>query len=113
MNRLLAVFLLAALAGLGEGPAFAAAETKLDRAPIDLRDTSSLQSGARTFANYCLNCHSASLMRYSQLMDLGFTEPQIKDDLLFTGEKKVGQMMLIGMSRADAKSWFGSAPPDL
>ena len=113
MKKLLAVFLLAALAGLGQGPAFAEAEIKLERAPIDLRNTPSLQAGARTFVDYCLNCHSASLMRYNRLTDLGFTEQQIKDDLLFTFEKKVGQMMDISMSRPEAKSWFGTAPPDL
>ena len=113
MKKLLAVFLFAALVGLGERSAFAAAEMKLERAPIDVRNALSLQAGARTFVDYCLNCHSASLMRYNRLMDLGLSEQQIKDNLLFIAEKKVGQMMDINMSRPDAKSWFGTAPPDL
>ena len=29
----------------------------LDRAPIDPKDLVSLQAGAKTFVNYCLNCH--------------------------------------------------------
>ena len=61
----------------------------------------------------CVNCHSASHMRFNRLTDLGFSEQQIKDELMFTAEKKVGQMMDISMSRSDAKSWFGTAPPDL
>lgn len=113
MKKRLAVFLFAALAGLGEGPAFAETEIKLERAPIDVRNALSLQAGARTFVAYCLNCHSASHMRFSRLADLGFSEQQIKDDLLFIAEKKVGRMMDINMSRADARSWFGTAPPDL
>ena len=113
MKKRLAVFLFAALTVLGERPAFAEAEMKLESAPIDVRNTLSLQAGARTFVDYCLNCHSASLMRYNRLMTLGFSEQQIKDDLLFLSEKKVGQLMNINMSRPDAKSWFGAAPPDL
>lgn len=113
MKKRLAVFLFAALARLGEGPAFAEAEMKLERAPIDVRNALSLQAGARTFVAYCLNCHSASHMRFSRLTDLGFSEQQIKDDLMFTAERKVGRMMDINMSRSDAKSWFGTAPPDL
>jgi ubiquinol-cytochrome c reductase cytochrome c1 subunit len=87
-------------------------EARLDAAPIDPRDLTSLQAGARTFVNYCLNCHSASLMRYSKLEELGLTEQQIKDNLLFTGEK-VGEVMNVAISRKDAKDWFGAPPPDL
>src|SRR5882757_8209026 len=38
----------------------------LDRAPIDLNDRISLQRGAAAFVNHCLNCHSASVMRYAR-----------------------------------------------
>ena len=34
----------------------------LDKANIDPNNTQSLQRGARLFVNYCLSCHSASLM---------------------------------------------------
>ena len=113
MKRRLGIFFFVALAALGDVPSFAETGAKLDRAAIDIGDTASLQSGARTFIDYCLNCHSASLMRYQRLTDLGFSEQQIKDELIFIGEKKVSQMMDISMSRADAKLWFGAAPPDL
>jgi ubiquinol-cytochrome c reductase cytochrome c1 subunit len=85
------------------------AELKLEAAPIDVRDSASLQAGARTFVNYCLNCHSASLLRYNRLVDIGLTEQQIKDNLLFTADK-VGEMMNIAMTRKDAADWFGPAP---
>lgn len=85
---------------------------KLDRAPIDPTDLVSLQRGAHAFVNYCLNCHSASYMRYNRLQDIGLTEAQIRDNLVFTGVK-VGELMKIAMDPRDAKEWFGATPPDL
>ena len=103
------LFLLAAVPVV----AFASeASVHLDKAPINLADQESLQRGARMFVNYCLNCHSASSMRYSRLQDIGLTEEQIKDNLLFAAEKP-GETMKVGMTKADAKAWLGAAPPDL
>lgn len=92
--------------------AFANVEVHLDKAPIDPSDPASLQRGARTFVNNCLNCHSANYMRYNRLQDIGLTEKQIKENLLFTAEK-VGDPMTSAMNKKDAKKWFGVAPPDL
>jgi ubiquinol-cytochrome c reductase cytochrome c1 subunit len=103
----LATFALcgAALASEG-GPAW-------DRFPKErLNDLPALQRGARTFVNYCLNCHSAAYMRYNRLRDIGLTDEQIKRNLLFAGNK-VGDLMTVAMSPRDAKEWFGAAPPDL
>jgi ubiquinol-cytochrome c reductase cytochrome c1 subunit len=83
----------------------------LDKAP-ERSSTTSLQNGAKLFVNYCLNCHSASAMRYNRLKDLGLTDDQIKNNLLFSGEK-VGDMMTTALRPADAKAWFGAIPPDL
>lgn len=91
---------------------FANEAAHLDKAPIDASNQESLQHGARTFVNYCLNCHSANYMRYNRLLDIGLTEKQIKDNLLFAGDK-VGDTMKAAVSKADAKKWFGVAPPDL
>src|SRR5512132_2231233 len=85
---------------------------KLDEAPIDTRNAVSLQRGAQVFVNYCLNCHSATGMRYNRLGDLGLTPEQIKDNLMFASDKP-GAPMTIAMRPADAKDWFGVAPPDL
>ena len=96
-------------------PALASAvedNVKLDRAPIDPADRASLQRGAAAFVNYCLNCHSANYMRYNRLEDIGLTEQQIRDNLVFTGVK-VGDLMKIAMDPVAAKEWFGTAPPDL
>jgi ubiquinol-cytochrome c reductase cytochrome c1 subunit len=81
-------------------------------APIDASDHGSLQRGAKIFINKCLNCHSANYMRYNRLQDIGLTEKQIKDNLLFAGEK-VGDTMTVAMNPKDAKKWFGVVPPDL
>jgi ubiquinol-cytochrome c reductase cytochrome c1 subunit len=84
----------------------------LDKAPDRSNNMAALQHGAKLFVNYCLNCHNASAMRYNRLRDLGLSEDQIKNNLLFTGEK-VGEMMTTTMQPKDAKAWFGVVPPDL
>jgi ubiquinol-cytochrome c reductase cytochrome c1 subunit len=91
---------------------FANEGAHLDKAPVDVSNHESLQRGARTFVNYCLNCHSANYMRYNRLMQIGLTENQIKDNLLFAGDK-IGDQMKVAINKADAKKWFGVAPPDL
>jgi len=104
--------LLALLAVL---PALALASTggvPLEHAPINLHDRASLQRGAAVFVNHCLNCHSASAMRYARLSDLGLTENQIRENLLFTGDK-IGETMTAAMDPAVAKTAFGVVPPDL
>ena len=107
MNKIiLAVLLCAPLL------AQASTEVKLDRVQINVEDKLSLQRGARTFVNYCVGCHSASYMRYSRLEDLGLTEKQIVENLMVTGEKPV-ETMTAALRPADAKEWFGVAPPDL
>ncbi|AWB34884.1 cytochrome c1 [Orrella marina] len=93
--------------------AMAAGESiTLDKAPNRLNDQAALQNGAKLFINYCLNCHSATSMRYNRLRDIGLTDIQIRENLLFTGEK-VGDLMTISMDRKDAAAWFGAPAPDL
>jgi ubiquinol-cytochrome c reductase cytochrome c1 subunit len=85
----------------------------LDKANIDPTNVESLQRGARTFVNYCLSCHSASLMRYERMgKDLGIDEKLVSENLMFTGGK-VGELMTVATASADAKEWFGTVPPDL
>lgn len=112
-NSFLTGLLLSAAALFASLPAMASeGGVRLDTAPIQPTDVLSLQSGARTFANYCLNCHSASLMRWNRLMELGLNESQISDNLIFDGSK-VGDLMNVAMTKKDARKWFGAAPPDL
>ncbi len=83
-----------------------------EKVPIDLTNKSSLQKGAKTFINYCLNCHSAKYMRYNKLLDIGLSKKNIEENLLFTG-KKIGDPMEISMPVKESKKWFGASPPDL
>ena len=83
-----------------------------DKAPNKTNDLGALQNGAKLFVNYCLNCHSAAYMRYNRLQDIGLTELQIKDNLLFATDK-VGETMKASMDPKQAKDWFGGNPPDL
>ncbi len=90
-----------------------AQEARLDPWPAErAADLEALQSGARTFANYCLNCHSASLMRWNRLHDIALDDKQIKANLIF-GDQRVTDTMTVAMNPHDAKLWFGKAPPDL
>ncbi|GAB3630131.1 cytochrome C [Pandoraea terrae] len=106
------LFLILALLGSFVAPAMAEEGGNLDTAPNRIDDLASLQRGAKLFVNYCLNCHSASSMRYSRLQDLGLSEKEIKDNLLFATDK-IGETMTVAMRATDAKDWFGSQPPDL
>lgn len=113
---------------IGSTPSLAAGgpATRMERITTDPRDVESLQRGAKLFVNYCLNCHGAKYMRYQGLVDLGLTEQQITENLIFTGRfealsdgsmryvtAKVGDTMQSAMPPGQAKNWFGVQPPDL
>ncbi|WP_430461360.1 cytochrome c1 [Thalassolituus sp. LLYu03] len=86
----------------------------LDHHRTDLHDTASLQRGAKVFANYCMGCHSLEHARFNRVArDLDIPEKLMMDNLVFAGDKKFGDLMTIGMSKADSKKWFGATPPDL
>ncbi len=102
---LMSMGLVAAVHAAGGGIAW-------DKAPNKLNDPAALQNGARIFVNYCLNCHSAAFMRFNRLKDIGLTDQQIKDNLLFTTDK-VGETMKAAIDPRQAKEWFGGNPPDL
>jgi ubiquinol-cytochrome c reductase cytochrome c1 subunit len=108
------LFALAVVLGLAAAPVFASegGEVHWDKAPNTMNDLSSLQNGAKLFVNYCLNCHSAAYVRYNRLRDIGLSEQQIKDNLLFSTEK-VGETMKASIDPKQAKEWFGANPPDL
>ncbi|MCP3662730.1 MAG: cytochrome c1 [Gammaproteobacteria bacterium] len=110
MRKLIVSFLLTLM------PAFALAAgggVDLRHADIDVSDQASLQRGARLFVNYCLSCHSAQFQRYNRMaQDLGLTEQEVMDNLMFTTDK-IGDTMTIAMKPEDADKWFGTLPPDL
>ncbi|WP_350580085.1 cytochrome c1 [Pseudomonas sp. HY2-MNA-CIBAN-0224] len=110
MKKLFAVLMLAMMPVLS----FASEQgVQLDKVDIDVSDKAALQDGARTFANYCMGCHSAKFQRYERVADdLGIPHDVMLKNLVFTGAK-IGDHMNIGMQPEDAKAWFGAAPPDL
>lgn len=85
----------------------------LDAANIQIEDRESIKRGAKTFVEYCLNCHSAALMRYSRIgQDLNLSDDDVRSQLITTGAK-IGGVMEVAIDEGDAKRWFGKAPPDL
>jgi ubiquinol-cytochrome c reductase cytochrome c1 subunit len=107
MKKLLAFLVLVPSIVFG-----AASNYPLDKAPNLTNDLAALQRGAKLFANYCLNCHAAESMRYNRLRDIGLTDEQVKENLMFATDN-VGDTMTISMDPKDGKKWFGAAPPDL
>ena len=94
-------------------PAAGSAGTDLDRVEVSVRDTVSLQNGAKLFVNYCMSCHSAQFMRYNRLArDLDIPEDLVKKHMIFD-DGKIGDPMLVTMTPEDGEAWFGVAPPDL
>jgi ubiquinol-cytochrome c reductase cytochrome c1 subunit len=107
------VSLLAAIVLLLDPFLACAQEPPLDKWPDErANDLAALQRGARTFVNYCLNCHGASLNRWNRLHEIGLDDQQIKAFLIF-GNQRVTDAMTVSMNPRDAKTWFGKAPPDL
>ena len=106
------IFALIAAFGFVAGAHSNEAGLAWDKAPGKTNDLGSLQNGAKLFVNYCLNCHSAAFMRFNRLKDIGLTDQQIKDNLLFTTDK-VGDTMKAAIDPKQAKDWFGGNPPDL
>ena len=107
MKKFLVALLFAPLTAFAAGAA-----VQLDRAPDLQGDKAALQSGARTFVNYCLSCHGMSFVRYNRLTELGLSEQQVRDNLMFTADK-IGEPMRVAAKPAEQKQWFGVMPPDL
>lgn len=108
MNRLFFVLLwvLPLWAGASELPS-------LDSAPVDVYDKTSLQRGARLYADYCQGCHSLKYVRYARLArDMDLTEAEVMDQFLH-GTGNIGDTMSTAMTSENGLAWFGVAPPDL
>jgi ubiquinol-cytochrome c reductase cytochrome c1 subunit len=60
-----------------------------------------------------MGCHSAKYVRYSRLAaDLGLSEAQVIENLMFTGER-IHDTMQNTLAPQLGAQWFGTAPPDL
>ena len=86
---------------------------ELEHVEMNLEDQASLQSGLKTFANYCMGCHSAAYSRYQRVADdLGISESLMKENIIFNPEASIGDLMVSSMPES-SQNWFGVAPPDL
>ncbi|GAB3372020.1 ubiquinol-cytochrome c reductase [Spongiibacter taiwanensis] len=102
------------LKAVGAESAFDCGTVACDEMEPDLYDLPSLQSGAQTYMNYCMGCHSLQYGRYQRVAtDLGIPEDLFEEHLKFDQSAKIGALMTNAMSAEDAKKWFGAAPPDL
>jgi len=99
--------------GLSVGVASAQeGEGSLPHAGADIKNTESLQRGARNFMNYCSGCHSLKYVRYNRIAkDLEIPESELQANLMFTSEKPFDTVN--SSMPADAEAWFGKQPPDL
>ena len=84
-----------------------------DKMEPNLKDKESLQRGAKYFTNYCMGCHSAKYSRFERVADDLEIPKDMMDGNLILGGQRMGQLMEISMRPAQAKVWFGVAPPDL
>lgn len=105
-----------ALSGLAASAVHAAGDLSpaaVRQSNANVHDVASLQNGAKLFFNYCAACHSLEHVRYSRIaQDLGLTEQQVMDNLVFT-DAKFGDQINTSLSDEDAERWFGTVPPDL
>ncbi len=84
-----------------------------EKAHTNIRSVDSLRSGAKTFMNYCMGCHSMDFQRYNRVaQDLGLTEDEMMESLVLT-DAKFTDKMTIAMTQEQGDKWFGKAPPDL
>ena len=98
---------------LASGPLMAAGDVHLEASGANIKDTASLQRGAKWYVNYCFGCHSLSYQRYNRLAkDLKLSEDEVMQNLAFS-DAKFGDTMDIAMNPEQAAAWFGKTPPDL
>jgi ubiquinol-cytochrome c reductase cytochrome c1 subunit len=77
----------------------------------DIKNTESLQRGARNFMNYCSGCHSLKYLRYNRMAtDLKIPESEL-GNLMFTSDKAFDTIN--SAMPKDSEGWFGKQPPDL
>jgi ubiquinol-cytochrome c reductase cytochrome c1 subunit len=94
----------------------------LQEAGTHVTNIASLQSGARTFFNYCSGCHSLKYVRYSRIaQDLQLSDDDVLKNFATAGAK-IGDLAVSNMPSTPANGdaaaqgaevWFGKAPPDL
>ncbi len=111
MKKLISIVLLAFMPVIGMA---AGGAVHLESAGNDLSDQASLQRGVKYFTNYCMGCHSMQYVRYGQMAEAtGLTEDEVKENLMFSDNEKIGMKMMSAINPDDAGRWFGTSIPDL
>src|SRR5258708_1781464 len=106
-------WVLISIALLSAGAAVAEEEGGIALLPsgTDIKNTESLQRGARNFMNYCSGCHSLKYLRYNRMAtDLKIPESEL-GNLMFTSDKAFDTIN--SAMPKDSEGWFGKQPPDL
>ena len=102
------------LKAVGSESAFNCGSMACDEISVNAHDKSSLQSGAQTYMNYCMGCHSLQYARYNRVaQDLAIPEELFQANLMFDPDLRIGSLMENAMDGRTAKVWFGATPPDL
>lgn len=109
------------LKAVGSEASFDCGAIACDKIDVDANNKASLQSGAKTYMNYCMGCHSLKYARYERTAnDLEVPIDLFKQQLKFDGMSgeiegaaRIGHLMENSMTETMAKKWFGAAPPDL
>jgi ubiquinol-cytochrome c reductase cytochrome c1 subunit len=107
-------WVLITIALLSAGAAVADEEGGIALLPsgADIKNTESLQRGARNFMNYCSGCHSLKYLRYNRMAeDLKIPESELAKNLMFAADKPFDTIN--SAMPKDSESWFGKEPPDL
>jgi len=113
MLRIFGAFATLAFLASGSAVYAASGDVELESAGNDAGNIASLQRGARNFMNYCAGCHSAKYVRYKSIAkDLGLTEEQVIENLMFNAEKTF-ETIESSMPMDAAARWFGQPPPDM
>ncbi|HLU06376.1 MAG TPA: cytochrome c1 [Woeseiaceae bacterium] len=113
MSRLFVTLIALSLLVPGSHVFAAAGGAEMEPAGNDVGNIASLQRGARNFMNYCAGCHSAKYVRYNSVAkDLGLTEDQVVENLMFNAEKTF-ETIQASMPLDSAARWFGQPPPDM
>ncbi len=116
-----ALLTIVPLKAVGAESAFDCGTMACDHIDVDANNKASLQSGAKTYMNYCMGCHSLQYARYERTAtDIGIPVELFEANLKFDGMSgeidgaaKIGDLMVNAMPESMAKKWFGAAPPDL
>lgn len=111
MTRAILLFVLILLGTVAEAQE---SSLPLEHITPNLHDKASLQSGLRTYMNYCAGCHSLKYQRYNRTAkDLGIPKDLMEKNLIFDPDDQFGSLITNSMSTDNGEHFFGKAPPDL